>query len=71
MQLNEVFGIKKNISPYSYVDRGDYDVEFTEDLNRDKHIAIQGESKCGKSWLRKKVLPKAIVVQCRLYKSTL
>ncbi len=71
MHLNEVFGIKEKISPYSYVDRGDYDIELKEGLKRDKHIAIHGESKCGKTWLRKKVLDDAIVVQCRLHKSNL
>ena len=34
-----------------------------------KHIALRGESKCGKSWLRQKNIPDAIVVQCRLNKS--
>ena len=33
------------------------------------HIALRGESKCGKSWLRQKALPDAITVQCRLRKS--
>jgi hypothetical protein len=30
-----------------------------------------GASKCGKSWLRQMVLPDALIVQCRLKKTTL
>ncbi len=50
----------------SYVDRGNLDQRVNSLLNRSKHIALKGESKCGKSWLRQKTTPKAIVVQCRL-----
>jgi len=38
-------------------------------LERDTHIALKGESKCGKSWLRKKNIPNSIVVQCGLTKT--
>lgn len=35
-------------------------------LGRKVHVAIRGPSKCGKSWLRQRVVPNALVVQCRL-----
>lgn len=31
-------------------------------------IALRGASKCGKSWLRRKILKNPIAVQCRLGK---
>ncbi|MDQ8198491.1 hypothetical protein QEH56_10050 [Pelagicoccus enzymogenes] len=68
MIASDVFGIKKDVSKYSYFDRGDMDASFRKYLKRDKHIAIKGESKCGKSWLRQQNLPDALVVQCRLDK---
>jgi hypothetical protein len=61
-----VFGIRNTVVPDSYVDRGDLDHTLGELLQRPTHIALKGESKCGKSWLRQKVVPDSIVVQCRL-----
>jgi hypothetical protein len=29
-------------------------------------VELRGESKCGKSWLRQKTIPDALVIQCRL-----
>ena len=53
--------------PDSYVDRGSLDDQLAELLERGKvHIALRGASKCGKSWLRRKILKDPIVVQCRL-----
>jgi hypothetical protein len=66
---HEVFGISTNILEPSYVDRGSLDESIQKLLLRNIHIALRGESKCGKSWLRQKNLPDAIVVQCRLNKS--
>ena len=63
--VNEVFGISTEILEPSYVDRGALDHEIRKHLARDTHIALKGESKCGKSWLRKRNIPDAIVVQCR------
>ena len=34
------------------------------------HIAVRGESKCGKSWLRQRALSDPLVVQCRVGKTT-
>lgn len=65
----EVFGISTDILQPSYVDRGDLDHHIQRLLGRNTHIALRGESKCGKSWLRKKNIPNAIVIQCRLNKS--
>ena len=53
----------------SYVDRGHLDDRLQLLLERPTHIALRGVSKCGKSWLRQKVLPQALTVQCR-YKKT-
>jgi hypothetical protein len=51
------------------VDRGSLDEQLGELLERGKvHIALRGASKCGKSWLRRKILDNPIVVQCRLGK---
>lgn len=68
---SEVFGMSNEVLPDSYVDRGDLDEEVRRLLGRRTHIALRGASKCGKSWLRQKSLPDAIVVQCRLGKTCL
>jgi hypothetical protein len=65
----EVFGVSNELLPDSYVDRGDLDEEVARLLERRTHIALRGESKCGKSWLRQKLVPDAIVIQCRLGKT--
>ncbi|WP_081991567.1 hypothetical protein [Inquilinus limosus] len=65
---SEVFGISSDILSDSYVDRGSLDAELQKQLTRSNHIALRGESKCGKSWIRKKIIPNAIVIQCRLKK---
>lgn len=65
---HEVFGISTSILQPSYVDRGNLDADIQKLLGRNTHIALRGESKCGKSWLRQKNVPNAIVVQCRLNK---
>lgn len=70
-QSSDVFGISAEILADSYVDRGSLDAEIQKQLKRRNHIALRGESKCGKSWIRKKNLPDAIIVQCRLGKTTL
>ncbi|MBB3910147.1 hypothetical protein [Sphingomonas desiccabilis] len=64
----EVFGVTTEILTPSYVNRGGLDARIEKLLGRDTHIALRGESKCGKSWLRKKNIPDAITVQCRLGK---
>ncbi len=63
---SDVFGVSDVVLPDSYVDRGNLDEELTRELGRRTHVALQGPSKCGKSWLRRNVIPDAIVVQCRL-----
>ncbi len=68
MKTDQVFGISPEIREYSYIDRGNLDSELYKYLGRTTHIAIRGPSKCGKSWLRQKVLNNPIVVQCRLRK---
>jgi hypothetical protein len=69
LKTDEVFGISATCRPVSYVDRGQLDNEIRTYLNRDTHIALRGESKCGKSWLRQKNISDAVVVQCRLGKT--
>jgi hypothetical protein len=66
-----VFGVSNKILPDSYVDRGLLDQRIQLLLKRATHIALRGESKCGKSWLRQRNIPNAITVQCRLNKSVL
>ncbi len=63
---HEVFGISPTVLTDSYVDRGSLDAEITRKLRRPIHLALRGESKCGKSWLRQRTIPNAIVIQCRL-----
>lgn len=65
-RTSDVFGISNTVAVDSYVDRGSLDDDLRRLLERPVHIALRGESKCGKSWLRQQVVPDAIVVQCRL-----
>lgn len=62
---SDIFGMAAEIRDVSYVDRGELDQRILTSAGRDKVIAIRGDSRCGKSWLRQKLLPNAIVVQCR------
>lgn len=66
MKASEVFGVQASVNDYSYVDRGNLDEEIRRLAERETHVSLKGESKAGKSWLRQKVFPDAIVVQCRL-----
>lgn len=70
-RTHEVFGISNVVLPDSYVDRGALDEELARFSRRPEHVALRGASKCGKSWLRQTVLPKGLIVQCRLNKTTL
>lgn len=65
---HDVFGVTSKVRPDSYVDRGELDATVRRLLDRDTHVALRGVSKCGKSWLRQRVLPNGLVVQCRLGK---
>lgn len=65
-KTHEVFGLSNEVLPDSYVDRGRLDEEVKKLLERPTHIALRGESKCGKSWLRQRVIRDPLVVQCRL-----
>jgi hypothetical protein len=67
-RTSDVFGISTEILADSYVDRGNLDQDLQRHLARPTHIALRGESKCGKSWIRQKNLPDALTVQCRLNK---
>lgn len=66
MKTSDIFGISKTVHMESYIDRKSLDTRFKRLLNRDKHIALKGASKSGKSWLRQHCLADANVVQCRL-----
>ncbi len=66
LTTSDVFGLNTEISEYSYVDRGELDGEIQKYSARNQHIALRGESKSGKSWLRQKNFPDAVVVQCRI-----
>ena len=65
--LDDVFGISANVDSRSYVDRGGLDERFRRALGSQRHVAVHGGSKQGKSWLRTKGLRDndAIVVQCQ------
>lgn len=67
--VDQVFGVSTDILRPSYVDRGHLDARLARLLGRNTHIALRGESKCGKSWLRQRVVPNAIIIQCRLNKT--
>ena len=64
--VHDVFGMSNVILPDSYVDRGELDAVMGRLLTRRVHVAIRGASKSGKSWLRQKLIPDALTVQCRL-----
>jgi hypothetical protein len=65
-KTSQVFGVSNVVLPNSYVDRGSLDEQIQTLLQRTTHIALRGESKCGKSWLRQKNIKDGITVQCRL-----
>lgn len=66
LSLQEVFGVRPTISEHSYVDRGALDETLQFYSQRPIHIAIRGESKSGKSWLRQKIFPDANIISCRI-----
>lgn len=65
-ELGEVFGIGASVNSPSYVDRGRLDAAFASSIAANRHVAVHGGSKQGKSWLRTKVLPdhESVVIQC-------
>jgi hypothetical protein len=65
--LSDVFGIRTNVNPRSYVDRGGLDERLRYLLTAGRHVVIHGDSKQGKSWLRAKLLgtDNVVVVQCQ------
>lgn len=65
-KLEDVFGIRTTVNDFSYIDRGGLDLEISKLAKRNMHIALRGESKSGKSWLRQKIFPNANVISCRL-----
>lgn len=69
--VEDVFGVAPRVLEDSYVDRGELDEEIGRRLRRKTHIALRGVSKCGKSWLRQRVVEAPLVVQCRLGKSVI
>ncbi len=65
-KLSDVYGTTRRI-PLTYQSRKNVDERFVNDLTRDKHIAIHGSSKQGKSCLRKYHLEDdkdCITIQC-------
>jgi len=67
VSLHEVFGVAEHVKDYSYVDRGGLDAQLRYALSAERHIAIHGASKQGKSWLRSRVLEGGsfVLVQCQ------
>jgi hypothetical protein len=66
VDMIDVFGIRTTVSEHSYVDRGKLDESVGTLAKRNQHIALKGESKSGKSWLRQKIFPESNVIQCRI-----
>ena len=68
MQLSKVFGIATHVNPASYVNRGGLDEILGYYLGAECHVAIHGDSKQGKSWLRSRALEAddTVVVQCQV-----
>ncbi|ERH50305.1 ATP-binding protein [Bacillus velezensis] len=67
VSLKDVFGISRNVLK-SYVDRQQIDEDYQDKIElTDHHIVIYGETKVGKTLLRKKYVTKAentIVIDC-------
>lgn len=66
ISVNDVFGVRTDVSEYSYIDRGNLDKTVSDLSKRNQHIALRGESKSGKSWLRQKIFQSANIIQCRI-----
>jgi hypothetical protein len=66
LRTSDVFGIRTSVSEYSYIDRGQLDSEIRKLAEQNQHIALRGESKSGKSWLRQRVFGDGNIVACRL-----
>jgi len=68
LKLQQVFGVATHVNSASYVDRGGLDDRLRYVLDTERHVAIHGDSKQGKSWLRSHVLERddTIVVQCQV-----
>lgn len=66
-KLEQVFGIATQVNSASYVNRGGLDEKLAYYLRTERHIAIHGDSKQGKSWLRANLLAadSTLVVQCQ------
>jgi hypothetical protein len=67
VRLHDVFGIAEEVKAHSYIDRGGLDSQLRFALAANRHIAIHGASKQGKSWLRSRVLDNDafVLVQCQ------
>jgi hypothetical protein len=65
--LQKVFGIATHVNQDSYIDRGGLDNKLGYYLRTERHVAIHGDSKQGKSWLRGNLLTEddTLVVQCQ------
>ncbi|MCX9457655.1 hypothetical protein IG604_18175 [Vibrio cholerae] len=68
---DQVFGVSNTILENSYIDRGNLDELITRHLRRPNHVALRGASKSGKSWLRQRCIPNALVTQCRFKTTTI
>jgi hypothetical protein len=66
-RLEQVFGIATKVNTASYVDRGGLDNKLAYYLRTERHVAIHGDSKQGKSWLRANLLgdDDTLVIQCQ------
>lgn len=69
-QVTDVFGVNPKVSQYTYVDRGKLDNRLKVYLRDSLHLAISGDSKTGKSWLRQQIFNNPLVYQARLKHET-
>lgn len=70
VEVSDVFGVRPSVSQYTYVDRGNLDTRLKVYLRDHLHLAISGDSKTGKSWLRQKIFDNPLVYQARLRHET-
>lgn len=64
--LDQVFNLGSEPSRHTYLDRGGLDRQVRSALDSGSHVAIHGESKHGKSWLRARTLPAKKIARAQI-----
>ena len=65
-ELDDVFNMGREPSKHTYYDRGGLDRRVRSSLSSGIHVAIHGESKHGKSWLRARTLPEKKIARAQI-----